>query len=224
MAGRPHGGQLRPGVPTTQLHQPSRWFQVSDYPPLLYLARIEHSPFRRAQPRNVVPSKVPSPRSPVPSPQPQPPPLVSSRRPSHPPATRPPRSPSRARFAREKAKLQLSSSPALQLQLQCLCSRLCTLPRQLVFHMLLFLPIRRPLRLLLRPRLAGSPAMQSWVHLIFFFFPFLSSQNGLPASTRSDYSQTRTCQWREGTLDHGARTRKQLRFGRRRAQLKSLLA
>lgn len=132
MAGRPHAGQLRPGVPTAQLHQPPRWFQVSDYPPLLYLARIEHSPAQRTAPDvNSLP-QVPTTT----------PPLLPS-------------CPFRVPFEGKGQAPAPAPAPAL-----VLVDRLCPLPRQLVFRMLLFLffrllLIRRALPLPLRPRLAG---------------------------------------------------------------------
>lgn len=127
MAGRPHAGQLRPGVPTAQLHQPPRWFQVSDYPPLLYLARIEHSPAQRT-----APDVIHCPRSQLPF-------QSSIRREGPSSSTAPAPAPARALV---------------------LVDRLCPLPRELVFRMLLFLffrllLIRRAPSLPLRPRLAG---------------------------------------------------------------------
>lgn len=203
MAGRPHAGQLCPGVPTAQLHQPPRWFQVSDYPPVLYLARIEHSLQREHSPEIVIP-QVPS----------QPPPLLAFLAPL------PPRSPpvafqSSIREGKSQAPApQLPSSPAPQLQLQCLCSRLCTLPRQLVFHMLLFCPffllIRRALRLLPRPGLAGSPAMQFWGHSMNLSF-LLSRMVCRPRPGQTTVRPGAVSGAR--TLDH-ARSRPQLRFGR----------
>lgn len=181
MAGRPHAGQLRPGVPTAQLHQPPRWFQVSNYPPLLYLVRIastfqqSHSPECHSYPK---------------APPPQPP--TSST-----PAFPPPSSPVASRSSIREGKSQAPApAPAPPLQLHdssgCLCSRFWPLPRQLVFHMLLFftLLLLPPLSFSSdssRPAPASSPnAGWQSCHAILVLFSLSLFSNGLSAPTRSD--------------------------------------
>lgn len=155
MAGRPHAGQLRPGVPTAQLHQPPRWFQVSDYPPLLYLARIEHSPAQRT-----APDVIHCPRS-------QPPPLLSS-----PFALSELHSKGKAKL--RPAQLQLQ----LQLPLQRSCSLIACGPYRassysacyfsssfVSFSFVALFPCLCPLGW------RALPAMQSWVHSSLSLLP-----------------------------------------------------
>lgn len=181
MAGRPHAGPLRPGVPTptAQLHQPPRWFQVSNYPRLLYLPRIEHSP---APPRGPNHPSFPF--------------LVAF-------------SLLRELDSQGEAKLQLqlSSSPA---PAPVLVPALVppTAPAR-ILHVTFFLLvlIRHALRLLLHPRLAGSLPCDSGYTLSGF--SFLKWAAGLeqvrPGQIRS--GQTRpdqTCQMVLGSLGLGA--------------------
>lgn len=178
MAGRPHAGQLRPGVPTAQLHQPPRWFQVSDYPPLLYLPRIEHSP---APPRGPNHPSFPLPSRPF---------LL------------------RESSIRKGKPSSSSSSPALQLRLQCSCLRLCPLPRQLVFYMLLFFFSSS----FVTP--CACFCTQGWLavrHAILgTHFQVSLFSNGLPASNRSDWAKSdqarpdQTCHMVLGSLGLGA--------------------
>lgn len=168
MAGRPHAGQLRPGVPTAQLHQPPRWFQVSDYPPLLYLVRIAqaHSLPAGPQPRMSLPKS-----------------------PQVPPTTPPP-IPSRLAELGSRRKSQAPQLPQLHHSSGCLWSRLWPLLRQLVFHMLLFSSSLSFSSDSSRPAPASSPnAGWQSCHAILVLSLSLSLflfSNGLSASTRSD--------------------------------------